>query len=148
MTHNTKLRIILRKFLKLLLKEIIYFWTFIGNNSMKRLQLECSLQSEEILGKNLLWLMELKFEAKNSIYKMNRSNISDREVSPQSPPSWETVSHHWLTFVICLAISLPVLMALTSARAATRDLLTEEANFLGTSPKGLRLSMLSDTQER
>ena len=54
MTHNTKLRIILRKFLKLLLKEIIYFWTFIGNNSMKRLQLECSLQSEEILGKNLL----------------------------------------------------------------------------------------------
>ena len=53
-----------------------------------------------------------------------------------------------LTLVICLAISWPVLMALTRALAATKDLLTEEASFLGTSPNGLRLSMLSERQER
>ena len=34
--YNTKLRIIPVKFLYLLLEEIIYFWTFIANNCMKR----------------------------------------------------------------------------------------------------------------
>ena len=52
------------------------------------------------------------------------------------------------TFVIWLAISWPVLRALTRARAATKDLLTDEANFRGTSPKGLNISILSDTQLR
>ena len=52
------------------------------------------------------------------------------------------------TLAICLAISCPVLIAFTRALAASKDLFTEEASFLGTSPKGLKLSILSDTQER
>ena len=52
------------------------------------------------------------------------------------------------TFAIWLAISCPVLIAFTRALAASNDLFTEEASFLGTSPKGLKLSIFSDTHLR
>ena len=53
-----------------------------------------------------------------------------------------------LTLVIWLAISCPVRSALTSARAATSDRLTELASLRGTSPNGWSSSMFSDTQPR
>ena len=52
------------------------------------------------------------------------------------------------TLVIWLAISWPVRSALTSARAATSERLTELANLRGTSPKGWSSSMFSATQPR